>query len=102
VIEITIGERTFQATPLFFSEYKRAAGILADMRRDALAADIPRVVASYEALLEILCVAVCRAGSQVALEETSELLTPAQIMESVGFLMQQSSIGNASAVGKPN
>jgi hypothetical protein len=102
VIEIAIGDRTFQATPLFFPEYKRAAKIFADAQRYGLAGDLQSVVICYEALLEILCIAVRRAGSQVDLEEIGKAATPWEIVKAASDLMQQSSIGNASAVGKPN
>jgi hypothetical protein len=102
VIELVIGDAFFQATPLFFSEYKRAVAILADIERDGLANNMPGVLASYDALLEILCAAICRSGAKVTAQGISGALTPAQIMETVGLLMQRSGMGNASAEGKAN
>ena len=102
MIEIKIGQQTFQAAPLSLVEYKHMVKIFADAQRDGLAGNVQCLASYYEALLEIICVAVRRAGSEVDPEEISRVATPWEILKAAGELMKQSSMGDTPVIRKPN
>ena len=90
VIKIVLGGEKYACAALSISECRRIADIVAEIRRGGLAGGLHAIMDGFDAALELIFSAMCRAGYTGSLEDLRDISLTAEIGDAMIALMATS------------
>jgi hypothetical protein len=98
-LTVKFGEKEYRAAKLTITEFSQVTKAIDAMQVAGKEGNLCEVNRLLLSLGEIVCASICRAGSQITLDEIGSIAIPEQIISALGILMHLESVVSQQSAG---